>query len=405
MARKAGKLTGFGAFKESFRDAFGEGREEWSRSFREGRKGLGKAEQSTRWDEMTGSYPTGVRIKELVDDATGRKLNEEEKIKRDARASLGLQPKEGFAARTGQMLGTVAADLTQDSTRNFIWLLNAAQASGNVIAENVIKTANDIGRTRFKTGTPDLYGKSRVEAERGGVRAVTPMQKRSAFEKGYLNKEGGPLKGYSIDQDGFIEKRNLNPGDMAALMIPTGIAINTGLGLMTPFGGAEGYKAALPSQEDPTQTENVLGEVAMKYFMGRTGNLLPYSEFSKVRPDVSPEEYKAYQQFKYDKSLDVNPLDDGQVGLPGGLLKYTNDGIHGAELQFLGRSLPVTTAGIPFLGALAGTAYGVAQKRPIKQGLIGGLVGLAAGQVAGNLLEQERRRRNTVENQLQNPQY
>ena len=200
MARKAGKLTGFGAFKESFRDAFGEGREEWSRSFREGRKGLGKAEQSTRWDEMTGSYPTGVRIKELVDDATGRKLNEEEKIKRDARASLGLQPKEGFAARTGQMLGTVAADLTQDSTRNFIWLLNAAQASGNVIAENVIKTANDIGRTRFKTGTPDLYGKSRVEAERGGVRAVTPMQKRSAFEKGYLNKEGGPLKGYSIDR-------------------------------------------------------------------------------------------------------------------------------------------------------------------------------------------------------------
>ena len=60
------------------------------------------------------------------------------------------------------------------------------------------------------------------------------------------------------------------------MSIPAGIAINTGLGLMTPFGGAEGYKAALPSDEDPSKTSNVIGEVAAKYFLGRTGNLLPY---------------------------------------------------------------------------------------------------------------------------------
>ena len=41
--------------------------------------------------------------------------------------------------------------------------------------------------------------------------------------------------------------------------------------------------------------------------MGRTGNLLPYDEFSKVRPDVSKDEYGRYQAFKYDKNTDLNP--------------------------------------------------------------------------------------------------
>ena len=50
---------------------------------------------------------------------------------------------------------------------------------------------------------------------------------------------------------GRWQKRNFEPGFVQSLAIPSGIAINTGLGLMTPFGGAEGYKAASPSEEDP----------------------------------------------------------------------------------------------------------------------------------------------------------
>ena len=57
------------------------------------------------------------------------------------------------------------------------------------------------------------------------------------------------------------------------------LAINNGLGLMTPLGGAEGYKANNPSPEDPTKTNNVLAEVAQKYILGKTGGLLPYEEF------------------------------------------------------------------------------------------------------------------------------
>ena len=168
---------------------------------------------------------------------------------------------------------------------------------------------------------------------------------------------------------------------------------------MTPFGGAEGYKAAIPSDEDPSKTDNVLGEVALKYFMGKTGNLLPYDEFSQVRPDVSREEYNKYQAWKYDKNEDWNPL-DGDTSMLAGALRTTTEGIHGPELQFLGRSLPVTTGVIPYAFALTGGVAGVKRSKPIRGGLVGGTAGLAIGQIAGNLIEQERRRRNQVENQL-----
>ena len=40
-------------------------------------------------------------------------------------------------------------------------------------------------------------------------------------------------------------------------------------------------------------------------------------------------------------------------------------------------------------------------KRPIKQGLLRGLGGLAVGQIGGTLIEGERRRRNKEENERQ----
>ena len=188
-----------------------------------------------------------------------------------------------------------------------------------------------------------------------------------------------------------------------SLAIPTGVAINSGLGLLTPFGGAEGYKAAIPSEEDPSKTENILLEVASKYILGRTGQLLPYSEFSQVRPDVSRDEYNQYQAFKYDKAEDYNPL-DGDFSVLSGVVKGTSEGIHGPELQMLGRSLPVTTGLIPFAtslaGGVAGARYGRKSGKAAIAGLGGGMAGVLSGHVAGNIIEQERRRRNSVENQL-----
>ena len=57
------------------------------------------------------------------------------------REDLGIGARKGISPRAGQILGTLAADVTQDNTRNY-WLLNAAQATGNVIAEKTLGFAN-----------------------------------------------------------------------------------------------------------------------------------------------------------------------------------------------------------------------------------------------------------------------
>ena len=44
--------------------------------------------------------------------------------------------------------------------------------------------------------------------------------------------------------------------------------------------------------------------------------------------------------------------------LPGGIIKYTNEGIHGPEVQYLGRSAPLTTGVVP-LQLLGGVGYGL----------------------------------------------
>lgn len=389
MLKKAGKLARFG---DAFNDAFGEGREEWTRAYRQGRKAEGEAENAPRIDEMSGAYPTGIRLTELVQDAVGKKLTPKETDRRQIREDLGIGIKKGKLERSGQLLGTVAADLTQDNTRNFYWLLNAIQATGGVVAEKTMGMANKA-----------LYSKSPIPS---ATNSAIPLNVKSAKRGGdYLDAQGNPRKGISIAENGTLEKRNFEPGHLAALGIPTGIAINTGLGLMSPFGGAEGYWAAMPDRDDPTKTDNVLGEVALKYFMGKTGNLLPYDEFSKVRPDVSPEEYGQYQGWKYRKGEDWNPFDDGQTSMGAGLIRTTNEGIHGPELQFMGRSLPATTGIIPYATSLIGGIAGVRSKRPILGGVGGGMAGLAAGQVVGQLLESERRRRNAIENESNIPEY
>ena len=395
---------------EGFRTDYELGREDRRNVYLRGRKLRGDTEESTRWDSMMGVHPGVTRMQELagtIDPAKAQALREHD-----------MQLRGSNAHKTGQVLGSIANDLTQDATRSIYWLLNAAQATGEVINEKVLAQA-----------VPELYQKALVQStdipytsilnkageQTGKKERILNIKDKVAREemlkRGYAKNimQGGEEKltaarGYSFDDSGDLQKRKYSPGMVQALAIPTGVAINSGLGLLTPFGGYEGYKAALPSEEDPTKTSNVIGEVALKYMMGRTGNLLPYSEFSQVRPDVSREEYNRYQAFKYDKDEDYNPFDDGNFSIGGGALRGTDEGIHGPELQFLGRSLPLTTAGVPYATALAGTLGGALTGRNKGKaaigGLLGGMTGVSAGIVGGNIIEQERRRRNSVENQL-----
>ena len=398
MARKAGLLKQLGEFgknfKAGFKDDVGIGPEDARGAGYIERELQGKQREAPKMEQMVHGHHLLNRIAEAVGKAAPERVQAHKEL------GMQLKPEKGPGYVPGQIGGAVAGDLAQDGTRRYWWLLNALQATGEVINEAVLARANRIANLGEKY---NLYGKHDVLNDLSGD-VLRVKNKNQAIAQGVVKEIDGkvvPQRGYSIAGEGddkYYQQRNFEPGDLALLSIPTGVAINSGLGLLTPFGGAEGYKAAMPSKEDPTKAENVLGEVALKYFMGRTGNLLPYDEFSKVRPDVSKEEYDRYQAFKYDKREDWNPL-DGDTTMLAGAIKATNEGIHGPELQFLGRSLPVTTGVIPYASALIGGASGVMTKRPIKQGGIRGMAGLAAGQVMGNLIEGERRRRNKEENE------
>ena len=373
--------------KAGFKDRYSEGREDYRQAYYAARELQGKDPEDVRIRTTLATNPTQVMVQDL--------LGRSEPIYRGQRAERGMALSDDTATRIGQIGGTIANDLTQDHSRGLWWLLNAPQAAGNVINEYVLSSklgneglfAHDstgLQMPVMDNGVPKTYDKQELTAE-------NRRKYDAAVAADLISKEGVKRKGVG-QQDGMLTKRRYAPGDVAALGIPTGVAINAGIGLLNPLGGSGGYAAVLPSEDDPSKTSNVLLEIASKYVLGKTGNLLPYDEFSKHRPDVSPDDYGRYKAFKYEKGLDLNPFDDGQVTLPTGVVKATMEGIHGPEVQFLGRSLPLTTTITPFLGALAGGTIGVRGKRPIKGGLIGGTAGLAAGAATGMIAEEIRRR-------------
>ena len=108
-----------------------------------------------------------------------------------------------------------------------------------------------------------------------------------------------------------------------------------------------------------------------------------------------------YKAFKFDNKGDANPFDDGQVVLPTGVIKATTEGIHGPEIQFLGKSLPIATTVMPTAAAILGTAYGARGRYGGPgRGLAAGLGSALGAMGIGNAIEEERRRRNALENQI-----
>ena len=375
--------------RSAFNEEIGRGADDQAKMFYKTRDLQGKDDDAPRMDKTMGEHPLVYRIRENLGIA--------DKAAMEARAQLGMEMKQTPAGRIGQLAGAAGADLIQDKSRSIWWLLNAAQATGNVINDYGLKRAN-----------PSLYGSTDLN---------TPFNISDLKAKGLTRTtESGrlvPAEGI-YGASGRAKERNYRSGMVAALGAPVGFAINQGMGLMTPFGGYEGYEAAVPNAADPSKTDNAVLEVASKYILGRTGNLLDYDEFKKVRPDVSKGEYNAYKAFKYDKAIDMNPFDDGDISLPGGILRGTTDGIHGAEIQFLGRSLPVNTALLPtavsILGTMAGVSRGkkyrpggeLAEKvdpNAVRRGLMGGAAGAVGGMAIGNTIEAERRKRNEASNQ------
>ena len=156
---------------------------------------------------------------------------------------------------------------------------------------------------------------------------------------------------------------------MAAAALPGSTSMGIGNFMRQP-----GYKATLPDPENPTETTNVAGELANRYFLGRAGSLLPYDEFVKERPDVSREEYNAYKNYLF---TGKSPI------------KATMDGIQGPEVTFMGKSIPLATGILPMAAAVLGARRGI--KRGIEK--VQGPSGEGGYRRERQLLEQYRTKR------------
>ena len=380
-------------------DAYGEGREDNRIAYKRAREDAGKNPEPPRINISLGTNRTLTMLRQLMgtqptENPTlfDRAFKAEPELA-EVHRQMGMGLSDDPLIRTGQVVGHIGADLTQDRSRELWWLLNAPQAVGNVAQEYLISKTN-----------PDLYNAVDPVLDSAGNQLKLGGNNEAAIEAGAIDRKSGRLKkGYQIQETGegkMINRRRYAPGFADALMIPAGFAINSGIGLMNPFGGQEGYKAAVPLEDDPSKTANPIAEVASKYILGRTGNLLPWNEFKQVRPDVSKDEYMRYKAFKFDKDADLNPFDDGQMTVPSGVIKYTNEGIHGPEIQFLGRSLPLSTGILPTATAMIGTAMGARRgvRNPVRSGFLGGAAGYLGGAAVGNTIENERRKRNAIEN-------
>ena len=338
-----------------------------------------------RINQMFGAHPIAYGARDLTGTS--------EKAYRLAREEMGMGLEKGKARRAGQMLGRVASDLVEDSSRAVWWLLNAPQATGAVISESVLGKA-----------LPELFETTPVLGPGGNP--ISIKQGRLAKEAGIISDATNPqstIGNVKIENGQYIKPKYSGTMKTAALALPSGVAINSAFGLLTPMGGAEGFKAVFPSDEDPSKTNNPVMEVGAKYFLGRRGGILPWEEFKQVRPDVSKDEYMRYKAYKYDKRTDLNPFDDGQVVLPLGIGKASMEGVQGPEVEMLGSTIPVTTGIVPYATSLAGGILGGRTGRGkgkvAQRALLGGLAGTAGGMAVGNLLEAERRRRNAADNE------
>jgi len=262
-----------------------------------------------RLANQIGQIPLGgyapENLKEWRDLRSSDLVNVEQTV--DARKVPLLSGQEAdigdsFRARAAQATGVAASDVARDGLRNIWWFLNAPQAVAQIASLQAMHNTS-LPYTQGLGPNKNLIG-------RGALRY--------------------------------------------AATAPAVIAMSTGIG---NIGRPAGYKAILPSDEDPRKTDSPVGELLSRYFLGRTGRLLPYSEFAKERPDVDKGEYQRYKAYQFNKETDLNPL-DGDFNILGAL-RGTTEGIHGPEINFMGKAIPLLTGVLPTAAAVAGIRRGI----------------------------------------------
>ena len=233
-----------GRVKAGFKDRYGEGREDYRQAYYAAREMQGLDPEDARIKTTLATNPTFVMTRDLLGTS-------EDKYK-GQREERGMALSNDNPTRVGQVLGTIGNDLTNDNSRGLWWLLNAPQATGDVINEFALSQSQPDLFSHESTGIemPAMVnGKPKIYKSQ----ALTSQNKQkydAAVQKDYISKEGIKRKGIGV-KDRQITKRKYNPGDVRSLAIPTGIAINAGLGLLNPLGGSGGYTAAIRKLRRP----------------------------------------------------------------------------------------------------------------------------------------------------------
>lgn len=343
----------------SARDAFNPSSEDFLSVDRSMRREQGQSPEGPRSQVALSRIPLIDGARDLLPRALG---GFKDSVKEDRQTrGVGLM-RNNSAQATGGLLGRAGADFVNNGLRSAWWLINAPQAVSDLASEEITARFNREG----------LYG-------------VDYALESEARRRGWIDSEKNPLNSHISNTNFRAEKPDASPflrreqekllaqgqsGPMYSrrrvgnnlstlLALPSAIAINSGLGLNNPLGGDEGRKAVFASEEDASKTDNVLAEIAAKYILGRQGDLLPWDEFKKVRPDVTKGEYMSYKGYRFNKNADYNIFDDGDLNMFNGVLKRNDDGINGAEWMFLGKSMADATTLLPTALAIGGAGLGV----------------------------------------------
>lgn len=226
------------------------------------------------------------------------------------------------AAFLGAYSARLLTDMGNDATRRFYWKMNHPMAISDTILENAIGDKAALAMTPTQRGLVNLGATIPVAASLG-IYDIT------------------------------------NPGE---LFRPKGYTQE-----YTPLGADDRRISNQPGQE-----------LFERFFLQRQGEPLKYATAKADIPDLTPERYGNYMNFRYQEK---GPLDLG-------LIKATTENLQGVpEARLLG--VPVT---IPAATAVAGGAMALnyAAKNKVKPGMMAlvGLAGSTAGAAVGNLVNE-----------------
>ena len=142
------------AFLQGVKDDYSIGRDDWQSALYAAQDAKGEDRDMPRARSLFATHPTVTRVKQ----ASGIGIDPYLQAAQDE-AGIGLS-NEPYR-RTGQMIGTLGADLTQDASRAIWWLINAPQAAADIAQEYLTDKANR------NSNAPGLYSKVTIKDDEG----------------------------------------------------------------------------------------------------------------------------------------------------------------------------------------------------------------------------------------------